>query len=476
MNNDTLNRRAFLRRSGAMTVAGTIAPWAMNLAAMAEAAAAASPADDYKAVVCVFLQGGNDHGNTLVPYDQASYDTYLAARSSVAIARGALTAQVLSPISPSNPLPPGRQMALAPALEDIKPLFDDGRMAVLLNIGPLQGPTTQSDYYNNRSLPPKLFSHNDQQAVWQSSRPEGALAGWGGIIGEQGLPAAAARQAKDNLACVNLSGNAVFVAGENTSQYMVDPLGVPSLRLMQQSFFGIPSLANAFKALSVDLGADAHWLARHHAGVLRSALNTNGLLRTEVDAAGSQIQPLAATSEAQRLALQLNMVARMIEARQRLGLKRQVFFVSLGGFDHHDGLTASHPVLLRRVGAALATFQANLRTLGVENQVTTFTASDFGRTMNTNGDGSDHGWGSHHFVLGGAVRGGRFYGELPDVVGGSTDIGQGRLLPTMAVDHLSAALARWMGVTDTAALARIAPYLSRWNGTNPLSSLLSTTV
>lgn len=468
----TPGRRTFLKRGGA-AVAATIAPWTMNLAAMAEAAAATSGAsaqDDYKAIVCVFLQGGNDHANTLVPFDQASHDAYLAARPSVAIARAALNGLELDPV---QALPSGRQMALAPALMDLKPLFDDGRMAVLLNIGPLQGPTSRADYYQNRSLPPKLFSHNDQQAVWQSSQPEGALTGWGGVIGEQGLPAVASRQARDNLACVNLSGNAVFLAGNTASQYMVDPLGVQPLRLMQQSYFGASGLSSAFRAVSVNLGNDAHWLARRHAGVLRSALDTNSLLRAEVDAAGARIQPLTGAGESLRLRLQLNMVARIIEARQRLGLRRQVFFVSLGGFDHHDNLSANHPELLQRVGEALAAFQADLSTLGVEDQVTTFTASDFGRTMNSNGDGSDHGWGSYHFVLGGAVRGQRFYGTLPDVVGGETDIGQGRLLPTTAVDHLSATLARWMGVTDASALSRIAPYLSRWNGQNPLSGLLA---
>lgn len=470
----SLDRRSFLRRSGAMAMAGAAGPWAMNLAAMAEAAAAQSATDDYKALVCVFLQGGNDHANTLIPYDLASHQQYSDARPAVAIDRTSLHGTVLTP---ADPPASGRQMALSPSLSALKPYFDDDRLAVLLNIGPLQRPTTLDDVYRNRDLPPKLFSHNDQQAMWQSFQPEGGLTGWGGVIGEQALSAAASQS---SLACVNLSGNAVFLNGESSSQYMVDPMGVVPLRSDVRDWFGVPGLASAFQALSAEAPADAHWMVQQHAAVMRRARDVSALLRGAMDASGAVVSPLPAVTsiadyEARRLALQLNMAARLIEARQGLGVKRQVFFAALGGFDHHDSLSASHPVLLQRVGQALAAFQADLDALGVGAQVTTFTASDFGRTMYSNGDGSDHGWGSYHFVLGGAVRGGRFYGELPDVVGGTTDVGQGRLLPTMAVDHLSATLARWMGVTDAGALNRIAPHLSNWVSANPLASLLTST-
>ncbi len=476
MHHTVTNRRGFLRRAATTTLASAAGPWAMNLAAMADAAAATGP-DDYKALVCVFLQGGNDHANTLIPVDPPSHAQYQAARPTLAEPLAALQATTLVP---ANPPSSGRQMALAPGLAPLKPLFDDGRLAVLLNIGPLHGPTTKADFELNRSLPPKLFSHNDQQAVWQSSQAEGASAGWGGIIGERGLPPPPARLPRDNLACINVSSHAVFLEGEASGQYMVDVLGVPPLRTSAGTFFGVPDLPLALKALALDVAADAqaHWMARHHAQVMQRALATNLVLRQALDAPGAVVAPLplpstAAEFEPLWLALQLNTVARLIEARQRLGLQRQVFFVALGGFDHHDNLRALHPVLLSRVGVALGAFQADLDRLGVGGQVTTFTASDFGRTMYSNGDGSDHGWGSHHFVMGGAVRGRRFYGELPDVVGGATDIGQGRLLPTMAVDHLSAALARWMGISDPATLARVAPHLGAWGAAaNPLAQLL----
>lgn len=471
------DRRHFLRRSGAAAVAGAIGPWAMNLGALAEAAAAQAPGDDYKALVCVFLQGGNDHGNTLVPYDTASHAQYLAARGEVAIDRAQLHATVLAP---ANAPPGGRQLAMAPAMVDLHQHFVNEDLAVLLNIGPLLRPTTLADVRANRSLPPKLFSHNDQQAVWQSFQPEGgSLTGWGGLIGEQALPPVGSRSVGDILACVNLSGNASFLNGDTTSQYMVNPMGIAPLMSDQHDLFGVAGLSSAFEALSVNVPASSHWMARQHAQVMRRAREVSAELRAAMDRSGALIRPLpaitsAAEYEEQRVALQLNMVARLIEARQALGVRRQVFFVTLGGFDHHDRLSTLHPVLLQRVAKAMAAFQADLVTLGVSEQVTTFTASDFGRTMNSNGDGSDHGWGSHHVVMGGAVRGGRFYGQLPDVIGGDTDIGQGRLLPTMSVDHLAAALARWMGVTDAAALARIAPNLANWSGRpDPLSGLLA---
>jgi len=157
------------------------------------------------------------------------------------------------------------------------------------------------------------------------------------------------------------------------------------------------------------------------------------------------------------------------------GIRRQVFFVSLGGFDLHDNLSGQHPVLLAQLDEALAQLDADLGALQMRDQVTAFTASDFGRTLSSNGDGSDHGWGAHHFVMGGAVQGGRFWGAWPEVTDhdtGAQNIGQGRLLPTMAVDHLAEALARWMGVTDAASLARIAPHRAAFPGASPLAGLL----
>ena len=224
------SRRAFLQRASALSLAGTAAPWALNLAALGEAAAAT--ASDYKALVCVFLYGGNDYANTLVPYDAASYALYQAQRPNLAYARSALDGTVLAP---AMPLAAGRQYALAPELAPLLPIFDAGRMAVLLNIGTLVQPTTKAQYTaNSVPLPPKLFSHNDQQSVWQSSSPEGATSGWGGRLGD----VFEAGNGNSTFTCVNVSGNAVFLSGHSAVQYQVSPAGSVPFAALKTPLFG----------------------------------------------------------------------------------------------------------------------------------------------------------------------------------------------------------------------------------------------
>ena len=447
-------RRAFLRRASALSMMGSAAPWAFNLAAMADAAAASSTSDGYKALVCVFLQGGNDHANTLIPCDSASHALYAAARGSLALPQSSLQATALQPVAP---LAGTRQMALAPALAPIKPYFDAGKLAVLLNIGPLVQPTTLAGFQaQNVPLPPKLFSHNDQQSAWQSYHQEGAQPGWGGRLGD--LFASGNGQAA--FTCVNLAGNAVYVSGEQIVPYMLNPYGPAALQPIDGTMYGSGACSDLFKRV-VTQTSSTHVMARAHAQVMSRAIDAQANLSEALAGTGSLSTAFATDNG---LALQLNMVARMIAAHSKLGLRRQVFFVTLGGFDLHDNLMSRHPVLLGQVASALKSFADATNELGMADQVTTFTASDFGRTLSSNGDGSDHGWGSYHFVLGGAVRGGRFYGDLPDAgLRGAQDIGQGRLLPSMAVDQLAAALAGWMGVGGTDQRALIAPHASAFD-------------
>jgi uncharacterized protein (DUF1501 family) len=431
------SRRAFLHRAGQLAFTGAAAPWALNLAAMAEASA--QTASDYKALVCVFLYGGNDYGNTLPPYDAASHASYLSIRGSLATARSALAATALTP---SVALPGGRQMALAPELAPLKPLFDAGRMGVLLNVGTLVQPTTLAQY-NAKSvpLPPKLFSHNDQQSVWQSSLPEGATSGWGGRLGDLFM----AGNGQATFTCVNVSGNAVYMSGREAVQYQVSSTGSVALRGIQSPLFGSQACSDALRALTT--ASRTHLMQAEHTRVMARAIDANAALTSALATTPALATPF---DSANTLAVQLQMVAKMIAARSALGAKRQVFFVSLGGFDLHDFLVSQHPGLLANVGGALKSFYDATVELGVANQVTAFTGSDFGRTLTSNGDGSDHGWGSHHVIVGGAVKGGRFHGQLPAMaVNGSDDVGQGRLLPTMAVDQLAATLAAWMGVSNS---------------------------
>lgn len=445
-----LQRREFLRRAGTLGLAGTAAPWALNLAALGEAAAATAPGD-YKALVCVFLYGGNDHGNTLVPYDSASYNAYAAIRQTLATPREQLAATVLGQTIG------GRQMALAPQLGKLKALWDAGRLGVQLNVGTLIQPTTLAQYKaQSVPLPPKLFSHNDQQSVWQSSSPEGATSGWGGRMGDLFLSG----NGSATFTCVNASGNAVFMAGKQAVQYQVSTSGAVPINGVTKPLYGSQACSDALKAL---ITADrSHWMEAELNRVVARSITAQGAVSAGL-AGVPALQTVFDTTSS--LSAQLLMVARLIAARQSLGATRQVFFVSIGGFDTHDFLLDQHPGLLTAVNDALASFYAATVELGVANQVTTFTASDFGRTLTSNGDGSDHGWGSHHMVLGGAVKGGRYWGTLPSVtVNGPDDVGQGRLLPTTAVDQLGATLATWMGVSPTdlpTVLPQIANYSQR---------------
>jgi uncharacterized protein (DUF1501 family) len=429
------SRRAFLRRASALSLAGTAAPWALNLASIGEAAAAT--ASDYKALVCVFLYGGNDYANTLVAYDSASYGLYQGLRPTLAYARSALDATVLTP---ATALPGGRQYALAPELAPLLPLFDAGHLAVLLNVGTLIQPTTKAQY-TARSvlLPPKLFSHNDQQSVWQSSAPEGATSGWGGRIGDL----FEAGNGNATFTCVNVSGNAVFLSGHTAVQYQVSASGPVPLKALSTPLFGSAACSTALQALITQ--PRSHLLEAEYNRVTQRSIAANQLL-------GSKLVPATALSTPfptpNGLADQLKLVARMVASADALGAKRQVFFVSLGGFDTHDGLLTVHPTLLKTVADALSAFYSATVELGVAGQVTTFTASDFGRTLSGNNDGSDHGWGSMHFALGGAVQGQRYYGTPPAVASnGPDDVGQGRLLPTTSVDQYAATLGQWFGAS-----------------------------
>ncbi len=444
------SRRAFLKRSAALGIAGGATPFVMNLAAIGEAAA--SVATDYKALVCVFLYGGNDYANTLTPYDQASYDAYAALRPNIAYQRAALDATALTP---STALPGGRQYALAPALLPLLPTFNAGKLAVMLNLGTLIQPTTKAQYNaRNVPLPPKLFSHNDQQSFFQSAAAEGAISGWGGRIGDLFQSG----NGTSTLTCINASGNAVFLSGQTAIQYSVSTNGPIALNNNATTLF---SSATANSVLRSMIAAPrTHLFENEHTRVTKRSLDAYAQVTTSL-AAAPALSTVFPTGN--NLADQLKIVARMISVSQQLGAKRQVFFVSMGGFDNHDSLVANHPVLLGRVASAMKAFYDATVELGVSDKVTSFTGSDFGRTLVNNDDGSDHGWGSMHFVLGGAVNGQKFYGAAPVVANnGPDDVGQGRLLPTMSVDQYAATLASWFGVTDSQ-MSTVLPSIGNYN-------------
>jgi uncharacterized protein (DUF1501 family) len=444
------SRRAFLKRSAAFGMMGGVSPFLMNLAAIGEAAAATST--DYKALVCIFLYGGNDYANTLTPYDQPSYDLYASLRGTIAHTRDSLATTVLNPASA---LAGGRQYALAPNLAPLVPLFDTGKLALALNVGTLIQPTSKTNY-TNRSvpLPPKLFSHNDQQSFWQASNPEGATSGWGGRIGDllqSGNGAA-------TLTCINASGNAVFLSGRSAVQYGVTTTGPVPLLSNGSAVFGSATAMSTLRALMTS--PRPNLLEDEHARVTKRSLD----LQAQVTGALAGGPAIATAFPAgNTLADQLRIVARLISVAQELGARRQVFFVSLGGFDTHDSVLTTHPVLMTRLGAAMRAFYDATVELGVQDRVTSFTASDFGRTLTSNANGSDHGWGSMHMVMGGAVRGRAYYGAPPVIANnGPDDVGQGRLLPTLSVDQYAATMASWFGV-PTGSMTTVLPNIANYN-------------
>jgi len=453
-------RRLVLQRAAQLSAMGVATPLAINLAAIGEAAA--FDASDYKALVCVFLYGGNDYANTVVPFDPANYALYHQIRAGtagedeagIALARADLAATALTPLDGAG-LTDGLQYALAPELAGLKSLFDAGRLAIQLNVGPLIQPTTLAQYQSaNRAanpLPPKLFSHNDQQSMWQSDGSEGSANGWGGRIGDIALSSNASGA---QLTCISASNNAVFVAGRDALQYQVSPNGAIRINALGGA------LRDAVNAIITRSGA--HLLERECAAVTRRSIELEGTVNAKL-AGVTLATPFPSGNP---LARQMRVVARLIGANAALGVKRQVFFVSLGGFDNHNALMSDHKRLMARLDGAMSAFYAATAELGLANQVTTFTASDFGRTLSSNSDGSDHGWGAHHFVMGGAVNGGRFYGTAPHVSIETDDqVGQGRLLPTTAVDQFAATLAQWFGCASSE-LPGILPSIGNFSNGN----------
>ena len=459
---NSLARRAFLKRLGHLGVAGTAAPWALNLAAIGEAAA--FDATDYKALVCVFLYGGNDNGNTVIPFDRASHAAYLTARggaTGLGLPLASLTALQ------GSGLPAGRQYALAPTMAPLAQLFNAGQLAVQLNVGPLIQPTTLAQFKSRAvPLPPKLFSHNDQQSVWQSSRAEGSVKGWGGNLGDLAL---SSNGGNSLFTCMSVTGNAVFLSGDSALSYQLGAGGAVTIKGAVENN-GMYSSAACQQALRTLITQTRTQVLENELNIVtRRSIDTEVALRGALSGSATTFDALLPDKVADKsrsLNRQLKMVARLIAAQQALGLKRQVFLVSLGGFDNHDNLATNHPALLAHVAEAMAGFQAAINQLGMGRKVTTFTASDFGRTLTSNGDGSDHGWGSHHLVMGGAVKGAAFYGTAPSAsLNGPEDVGQGRLLPSTSVDQYAATLARWFGVSD-GEMTQVSPNIGNFSTRN----------
>ena len=397
--------------------------------------ASALPAD-YKALVCLFLNGGNDGNSMIVPADVVGHATYAAARGLLAVERSRLL-----PITPRTPAD-ARPFGLHPALGELHALFGQGKLAVLANVGTLLRPTTLAQYRAGTALPPQLYSHSDQLLQWQSSVPDRPFeTGWGGRLAD----AVDALNTNNQISMsLTLSGTNRFQIGRSIVQYAVGTAGAITLSGFNNTGGNHDFRYEVTKAVAGD--PQANLLNGAFASTTRGAIADSELLFTALRATPPPATVFPATPTAQRLAT----VARLIAAAPVLGLKRQVFFVQLNGWDLHAAQASGHGPLLGEMSGALAAFYNATIELGVADQVTTFTASDFGRTYNPNADGTDHGWGNHQFIMGGAVRGGDIYGRMPSLaIGAADDTGRGRWIPSTSVDEYNATLATWFGVSAT---------------------------
>ena len=447
------SRRLFLQAASALgTQAGLAqgaAPLAMSLAGLSALASQSAHAADvstgYRALVCLFMSGGNDSHNWVVPIDPLEYGQYAAVRRE--LAWNAAQLQAITSTSQGS----GRRFGMPLELAPLRDLYEGGRAAIIANIGTLERPVTKTEYQNGVGLPSKLFSHNDQQSIWQSLSPEGARSGWGGRMGD----ILASANAYPVFTSISAAGNAVFLTGANVAQYQVGSEGPVQVKALTEWTLGSTTVGVPLRRTLTRGGTQI--LQNEYTRVMQRSLDTSVALQTAL--ANTPVTALPTTPIArpsggtldlsrESLAKQLRMVAQLIGAGQSLGMRRQVFMVNTGGFDTHATQMRDQPVLMARVAQSISYFMTALGAMGLQNNVTLFTASDFGRTLTSNGDGCDHGWGSHHFVAGGMVKGREIYGRLPITALGTADeVGSGRLLPSTGVTQLAGRLGGWMGLS-----------------------------
>ncbi|MDH3547188.1 MAG: DUF1501 domain-containing protein [Gammaproteobacteria bacterium] len=427
------NRRDFLMASSA---AASTAFGSTPGLAYSQIVGGGAPFNDYRALVCVFLFGGNDSFNMLVPRSNAEYNVYAQSRQNLAIDQQDLLA--INPLTSD-----GVQYGLHPSMSSLQSLFEQGSAALITNVGPLVEPTSKDQYFNRSvALPPQLFSHNDQQDQWLSLKGSAtSKTGWAGRMADLIRINVANQQMATNA---SLFGSNLFQSADETIAYVMGPTGPLQFEGFSQDPASILfEQRNAFTRV-----VDAEYPSIYERGfaeIQRRAIDAADTVTAAIESAPT----LETVFPMSQLATQLSTVARLIAVRDRLQMQRQIFFVAAGGFDSHDNQNQDQPGLLADISESIAAFYRATDELGVADSVTTFTQSDFGRTLTSNGDGTDHAWGGNQLVLGDGVRGRDIYGTYPLLqIGGNDDVGGGRMIPTTSADQLAATLAKWFGIPD----------------------------
>lgn len=444
------SRRGFLKQASCAAVGSALLFSTLFSLRMTASAASAETFSDYKALVCLFLAGGNDSYNMLIPRQIDAYNEYAAVRTTLALPSGSLL-----PITSTGQ--PYSEFGLHPNLPFLQTLYNQSNAAFVANVGTLIEPTTLAQYQGGSvSTPLGLFSHSDQQAHWQTMVPQvrgGGPKGWAGRMADCLTQGQLSGQIAMNI---SLDGNNILQTGVDSVPYITEPSGVTLL----------DEYANPASQAAVD-----SVLSQHYKNQYQQTLATTG--RSSIDTAQIVSQALGAVSVTETFpetsaGKQLRAVAHLLGARTQLNMNRQIFFVQRGGWDHHTEVLNSQEELFTELNAALESFWNELGNLGLQDDVVLFTVSDFGRTLTSNGVGSDHAWGGNHFMIGGPVNGGQIYGDFPELAQGSAlDIGRGRLLPTTSTDVYGVELASWFGVPATE-LATVFP--NAGNFFNPLST------
>ena len=445
---EAMSRRQMLKgmpkACAALTSTGVLSQM-LNMRLTNSVMADVSNVQGYKAMVCLFLFGGMDSFHMLVPNDDDGYAGYTAARGNLALAR-----EDLLPVTSAD----GRAYGLHPGCADMQTLFNDGDLGFVANVGSLVQPTDMATYNARAGLPVGLFSHNDQQQHWQTAVPQSRsqITGWKGRMADVLTDAS---NSNDAVAMnISISGLNILQSGDNVVPYVVGTSGAKKLAWYDQNNGWTPikiytrSIDNMVDRTYSDL------MMRTHANVSRTAIDA--ALEFEAATGGVELQTVFPSSY---LGDQLKMIAKTIAASGTLGQQRQSFFAAAGGWDHHDNMLSNTTGMFPMVSQALKAFNDAMVEIGKQDEVLLFSATDFGRTLSSNGDGSDHAWGGNSIVMGGGVQGGKVHGTFPESLapGNDLDTGRGRLIPTTSVDEFSAEMAMWFGVPNDGYLETVLP-------------------